>query len=126
MLEDRSAQHDKIPGDTYVNPAADYQMRTWDYRVRPRANGTSGAWTLTLPPVAEAKGRIYSIIARDADAVNTITITDLDDSECWQGDVVFDAKCDRMLAYSDGLAWSYWTSSEEADSEYDEYGEYEA
>ena len=105
MLEDKFAQHDKIPGDKYVDPRANYQMRTWDYVMRPTADGASGAWTLTLPPVAEARGRIYSIICRNADAVNTITVTDKDDSECWAGDVTLNGKCDRLLAYSDGLAW---------------------
>ena len=109
-LEERFAQHDKIPGDKYVQPGADYEMRTWDYVVRPYADGDSGPWTLTLPPVAEARGRFYSIICRNADAVNTITIQDRDDSECWDGDVVLNGKCDKILAYSDGLAWFMATS----------------
>lgn len=104
-LEERGAQHHQIPGDKFVNPRADYEMRTWDYVVRPYADGDSGAWTLTLPPVAEARGRFYSIICRNADAVNTITVQDRDDSECWAGDVVLNGKCDRILCYSDGLAW---------------------
>lgn len=70
-LEDRFAQHDKVIVDKYVNPAADYYMTTRDYVVRPTADGDSGAFTVYLPPVAEAKGR----------------------------------KCDRVLAYSDGLCW---------------------
>jgi len=105
MLEDRFAQHDKIPGDTFVNPIADYQMRTFDYRVRPAADTPTGPITITLPPVAEAKGRFYSIVCRNADPVNTVTIADKDDSECWLGDIVMNGKCDRLLAYSDGLCW---------------------
>ena len=104
-LEDRGAQHDKVVVDKFINPIADVQMNTWDYVVRPSADAASGAWTLTLPPVAEAKGRMYSIICRNADAANTITITDDDDSECWSGDIVMNGKCDRALMYSDGLAW---------------------
>jgi hypothetical protein len=104
-LEDRFAQHDKVIVDKYVNPAADYYMTTRDYVVRPTADGDSGAFTVYLPPVAEAKGRFYSIVCRNADAVNTITVADLDDSECWAGDVTLDGKCDRVLAYSDGLCW---------------------
>lgn len=84
---------------------ADVQMTTRDYVVRPSADGTSGAITVTLPPVAEAVGRFYSIIVRDADAVNTVTVADKDDSECWPGDIVLNGKCDRLLMYSDGLAW---------------------
>jgi hypothetical protein len=104
-LEDRFAQHDKVIVDKYVNPAADYYMTTRDYVVRPAADGDSGAFTVYLPPVAEAKGRFYSIVCRNADAVNTITVADLDDSECWAGDVTLNGKCDRVLAYSDGLCW---------------------
>ena len=105
MLEDRSAQHDKIIVDKYVNPNADYQMTTRDYVVRPSADGNSGPWTLTLPPVAEAKGRFYSIICRLATDVNFITVQDKDDSECWAGDIILNGKCDKVLFYSDGLAW---------------------
>ena len=104
-LEDRFAQHDKEVVDKFINPAAAVQMNTWDYIVRPSADGDSGPWVLTLPPVAEAKGRFYSIICRNADAVNTITVTHDSDSECWTGDVVLNGKCDKILCYSDGLAW---------------------
>ncbi len=109
-LEDRGAQHDKEIVDKYVNPGADYQMTTRDYVVRPSADGDSGPWTLTLPPVAEAKGRFYSIVCRNADAVNFITVADRDDSECWLGDQVLDGKCDRLLCYSDGLCWHVFSS----------------
>lgn len=104
-LESRFAQHDKVIVDKYANPAADYQMTTRDYVVRPSADGASGPTTLTLPPVAEAKGRFYSIVVRLADAVNTVTVKDKDDSECWGGDIVLNNKCDRLLMYSDGMHW---------------------
>lgn len=104
-LEDRGAQHDKIPVDKYHNPVANYAMTTRDYVLRPSANNISGPIIITLPPVTEAKGRWYSIIARNADAVNTITVQDRDESECWIGDIVMNGKCDRLLLYSDGLAW---------------------
>lgn len=104
-LEDRFAQHDKEVVDKYTDAQGNFQMPTWYYVVRPSADGDSGPWAITLPPVAEAKGRFYSIICRNADAVNTVTITDDDDSECWLGDIVFNGKCDRTLLYSDGLAW---------------------
>lgn len=105
MLEERFAQHDKIPGDKYQDPRGFYEMRTWDYVMRPSADGDTGAYTIWLPPVAEARGRWYSIICRNADAINTITIADRNDSECWPGDIVLNGKCDRALLYSDGLAW---------------------
>jgi len=104
-LEDRGAQHDKVVVDKYVNPVANYQMTTRDYVVRPSADGDTGPFTVYLPPVAEAKGRFYSIVCRNADAVNTITVADKDDSECWPGDITLNGKCDKLLAYSDGLCW---------------------
>jgi hypothetical protein len=104
MLENRSEQHHQVV-DKFVDPIANYQMSTRDYVVRPSADGDTGAITITLPPVAEARGRWYSIVCRNADAVNTITVQDKDDSECWAGDVVLNGKCDKLLCFSDGLAW---------------------
>ena len=104
-LESRFAQHDKVIVDKHVNPIADYQMTTRDYVVRAAADVLTGAITLTLPPVTEAAGRFYSIVAHNADAANTITITDRNDSECWLADIVFDGKCDKNLLYSDGRCW---------------------
>jgi len=104
-LEDRGAQHDKEVVDKYHAPNVDYQMSTLDYVMRPSADGITGPITIVLPPVAEAKGRFYSFVARKADVVNDITISDADDSECWIKDIVLDGKCDRALLYSDGLCW---------------------
>jgi len=103
-LEKNNRQHYREVVDKYVNPNATYQMTTRDYVVRPYTQG-EGPITVTLPPVAEAKGRWYSIVARNASGVNTITIADKDDSECWIGDFTMNAKCDDALCYSDGLKW---------------------
>lgn len=105
MLEDRGAQHDKIVVDKYHNPIASYEMNTRDYVLRPSADGDSGAIIITLPPVAEAKGRMYSITIRSADATNTVTIEDNnDDSESWCGDVIC-VTTGGVIFYSDGLRW---------------------
>ena len=96
-------QHREIP-DKYVDPNADYEMSEFDYVVRPSSH-LAGPITITLPPVAKARGRWYSIVCRAAGAVNTVTVQDQDDSECWPGDVTMNAKCDAVLAYSDGLKW---------------------
>ena len=103
--EINSMQHHREVVDKYVDPAADYQMSTRDYIVRPSANPGTGPITITLPPVACARGRFYSIIVRDADGTNTVTIADNDDSECWAADIALDKPCERLLLYSDGLAW---------------------
>lgn len=105
MLEDRYHQHDQQVVDKYQDPNDDYYMTTRDYVVRPYADNDSGPITIYLPPVSEAKGRFYSIIVRDADSTNTVTITHLGDSECWGGPYVLESACDGLLLYSDGLAW---------------------
>ena len=101
-LEDRGAQHDKEVVDKFIDPIVSVEMTTFDYVVRPSAN--AAPMVIVLPPVAEAKGRFYSIVVRAADQVNTITVTDKDDSECW-ADIILNNKCDRLLMYSDGLFW---------------------
>ena len=80
-------------------------------RVRLTATPASGPFTVQLPPVAQAQGRFYSVICRNADAVNAITLADNnDDSECWAGDLTFNGKCDRALLYSDGQAWQVFST----------------
>ena len=104
-LEQNNEQHYREVPDKYVDPAAYYEMNTKDYIVRPNASKASGPIIVLLPRVAEAKGRFYSIICRNADPVNTVTIADRGDSECWANDIVMNGKCDRLFLYSDGLAW---------------------
>ena len=103
-LELNNRQHYREVVDKYVNPNADYEMSVYDYVVRPSAH-LAGPITITLPPVALARGRWYSILCMAAGAVNTVTVQDQDDSECWPGDFVFNAKCDNALCYSDGRKW---------------------
>jgi len=104
-LEDRFAQHDKVTVDKFHDPVGSYQMSTRDYVVRPHATAVTGPIIITLPPVAEAKGRFYSILVREADIVNSVTITHRNDSECWTDDVVYYEGCAPTLWYSDGLYW---------------------
>ena len=105
MLEDRFAQHDKEMVDKYHDPSADYSMSVYDYVLRPIADEDTGPIIITLPPVAEAKGRFYSILVRGADDDNTVTITHRNDSECWIADVICYEGCSATLWYSDGLYW---------------------
>lgn len=102
LEHDGEQQYRECP-DKYHDPGVSYAMTTRDYTLRPRT--LHAPIVITLPPVAEATGRFYSIIARQADPVNTITIQDRDDSECWLADIVLNGPCDRVLLYSDGLAW---------------------
>mgnify|MGYP000586541918 CR=1 FL=1 len=104
MLEDRFAQNDKEIVDKYHNPEADYTMSVRDYVLRPKADGDSGPIVITLPPVAEAKGRSYSFLCRGADGINSVTITHNADFECWDGFIFYNT-CDSVLFDSDGLYW---------------------
>jgi len=106
MLEDKFTQHDKVIVDKFNDPAGDYTMSVRDYVLRPSANNDTGSITITLPPVAKARGRFYSILIREADGVNSVTITDNNsDSECWTDDIVVYSGCEPTLWYSDGLFW---------------------
>ena len=106
MLEDKFSQHDKEIVDKFHDPSANYTMNVRDYVLRPSANNDTGPITITLPPVAEARGRFYSVLVREADVINSVTITDNNsDSECWDGDVTYYESCAPSLWYSDGLFW---------------------
>lgn len=107
-LESKVDSHVNVV-DTYVNPTASYAMSVRDYVVRPAAAAGGGAIVITLPNVSEAAGRFYSILARDADTYNSITIQDNDESEYWT-DITMDGPGDRVLLYSDGLCWHTVTS----------------
>ena len=104
-LEQNAEHHYRGVVDKYHDPRSHYQMTTRDYVMRPAANNLTGVIQITLPPVAEALGRFYSIVARDADGDNAIVINDKGDSECWLTPIILTAKCQKVLLYSDGLCW---------------------
>ena len=64
---------------------------------------TSGAGTVYLPPVSEAKGLQFTITLR-TDGGNDITIADQDDSEDWSDLTAADAN-DTGTFRSDGTRW---------------------
>jgi len=67
--------------------------------------------TLTLPPVNEAYGRIYTIRLL-TDGGFDVVIQDQDESVAWT-DLTLDTASDFAVLYSDGRKW--WTlASEEA------------
>ncbi len=105
MPEKRPFQDHTVMGKFAV-VAEDYQMTIRDRVVRADADPDSGAFTITLPPVDEAAGYLFTIVARDADGTNTVTVEDHeDDSECWKGDITLNGPCDECALYSDGLKW---------------------
>ena len=104
MLEKTFSEQQSVPQkETHFTAAGQIAVRTG--RVRLSADVVSGPYIVTLPRVAEAQGRRYYIVCRNADAVNTITLTHDLDSECWEGDIVFNGKCDRAIFESDGQCW---------------------
>ena len=68
------------------------------------ANATYTDWTLTLPSVAEAAGRIISIYVTIADA-QTVTVEDKNNDTVGWTDLDMDADGDYALLYSDGVHW---------------------
>ena len=62
-----------------------------------------GTFTVTLPPVAEAAGKIYTITL--IDAAGAVTIQDQDDSNDWTSITDLDADNDGVVLFSDGLKW---------------------
>lgn len=101
-LEQNNEQHYREIVDKFVDPAVSYQMSTRDYVVRPSTS--DAAITITLPPVAEAIGRFYSIVARAASNTYPITIASKGDSEGWDN-VILANESEGVLLYSDGMKW---------------------
>ena len=96
--------------DKYAAPVANYAMTVRDYIVRFAADGVTGPFAIQLPPVVDAMGKWYSLVCRNADPVNFVTVMPsmiggTVDAECWPGNMVFNGKCDECLYYSDGLKW---------------------
>lgn len=104
MLDSKFTEGD-IVVDKFHAPLADYTMSVRDYVLRP--NAAAGPMTVTLPPVALARGRFYSIIAQFANNTNTITIEDQTGSEVWSQDIVLNEKGRGAVFYSDGQKWHY-------------------
>ena len=103
-LERFGAQHQSAVVDKFHDPLATYVMTVRDYVLRPTV--VAAAITITLPPIADAIGRFYSIMSRgNASVALPITIQDNDDSEDWLGDIVLNAAGQGCLLYSDGVSW---------------------
>ncbi len=112
-LERLGAQHEMAVVDKSHNPEADYTMTTRDYVLRPDSVANAEAITITLPPIAEAKGRIYSILTMrdEVTAALTVTIQDNnDDSEDWIADIVLTEGGQGCVFYSDGRKWMIYPS----------------
>ena len=98
-LEQNEEHHLREVVDKYIDPTVGVQMTSKDYVVRPAP--VEGTITVTLPPVAEAKGRFYTILNRGG---GTVIVADRNDSEGWTADINL-GRDEHVVLYSDGLAW---------------------
>ena len=97
-------------GDLLVDEATSMSVR--DFVVR--CDTSTAAFTLTLPPVVPAKGKIYTIKlitgSDDGGAVHDLTITTCGtapykDAMRWHGNVVLDRHGEAIVFFSDGEEW---------------------
>lgn len=94
------ANQERVKDDAFAVKDAAATLSVYETQIR--ADTTDGAMPITLPPVAEAKGRTYSIIL-ETDG-GDLTIQDNDDSYNWS-DLTCDDALDGFLLYSDGHVW---------------------
>ena len=102
MLEERKAFiEDGQVRNKFEPITAEAYLDVYDQRAH--CDTTDGAFTVYLPEVASAMGKLYSIalITDDGD----LTIADLDDSRNWEGDYTLDDAGEHKLFYSDGEKW---------------------
>jgi len=105
MTEERYNQQiiNNLGGSGDINPAVKTAAATLAlYERTVLADSTAGAFAITLPAVAEARGLIYAI-TQIVDNGN-VTVQDQDDSYGW-ADMVLTAVADHVLLYSDGRVW---------------------
>ena len=91
------------PQGTYVELSAATQLTVQQRRVKATANTANPSWTLTLPPVVEAAGLLFSIVSVIAD-VQAVTVTDAGDDANFV-DLTLDTTDDAALLMSDGNRW---------------------
>lgn len=111
-LEKNAEESYREVPDKFAEPSADYQLSVQEQVVR--AAALLADITITLPPVAEARGKWYSIIMTADD--NNVIVADHDDSEYWPGDITLAGAGDRLLLFSDGRCWLSFFSTGNAPS----------
>jgi len=102
MLEERKAAiNDDQVRDKFEHLTAETYL-TVEEQVA-YCDSTAGAFTVYLPPVVEAKGKIYvvGLLVDNGD----LTIADLNDSRDWEGDYTLDDALEYKVFYSDGEKW---------------------
>lgn len=98
---DRLHSEMNSPSDNFVVVTAASTLTVRQTTVQ--GDTTSGAMTTTLPPVAEARGKIFSFYFLTDNSADW-TITDYGDETKFT-DIVLDDAGDTALVYSDGSFW---------------------
>ena len=83
--------------------AQTYTMKASEQSVIITSGHADNTMTLTLPPVQEAAGKFYFIIAT-AGATAATTVTD-DGDDAGYSNLTMDANADHVLIYSTGERW---------------------
>ena len=68
-------------------------------------NTATDSYSITLPNVTEAAGKIFSFYCTLAANSKAVTLQDNDESIDWDGDYTIDTTADAILLYSDGMRW---------------------
>jgi hypothetical protein len=83
--------------------AQTYTMTASEQAIIVASGHADNTLTLTLPPVQEAAGKFYFIIATNG-ATATTTVED-DGGDAGYADLTMDADADHVLIYSTGERW---------------------
>ena len=104
----RMLQEQVPPNIRKITQAADetaYTIAVDDQVVHVTTTADEGNITLTLPSVAMAAGKIYTIMLITLGDDEVISIVDNDDSVDWSDITDMDAANDSVCLYSDGYKW---------------------
>jgi hypothetical protein len=90
-----------LPPGIAATVTTTYLMKVDDHLIRFAAGG---AYTITLPPVFEAKGGFY--LLRCVSGTSTVTVVDAGDARLAVSDTL-NADNEVMMVYSDGEMWHF-------------------
>lgn len=85
----------------FVVKTATCTLKVYEQYVR--CENADATMTITMPPVAECAGKLFSLFY-PADTTFDVTIA-APDAEGWDGDYTLDSAGDGRLLYSDGRHW---------------------
>lgn len=92
-----------VAGATCKEVAAATTLEPHETVVHASVTAATGNYTVTLPSVAEARGKVFFIHATRS--ANALTLTHAGDSRNWGGDYTLDADNDGIALLSDGRKW---------------------